>query len=165
MARWEKISVNSLYSVSDDGQVRNDKTGRILKPSLNSCGYLYVQLPVDGKLHLSLIHRLVCKAFVDNKDGKPQVDHIDGNKLNNTAENLRWVSVSENRTAYGNEQRAKNRMRAVLGINENNEQVIFESRKAVAAHFNCHPAKVKYGYRYTRSAKKGWIFYKVEDIV
>ena len=165
MAQWRKVISNDIYSVSDDGQVRNDKTGRILKPSINSCGYLFVQLKENGKQHIALIHRLVCIAFIENKDNKPQVDHIDGNKQNNVVNNLRWVTVSENRTAYGNEQRAKNRMREVLAINEEGERVVFESRKAVAEHFSCHPAKVKYGHRYTRSAKKGWVFYKVEDIV
>lgn len=95
----------------------------------------------------------------------PQIDHIDGDKQNNDISNLHWVSFSENRKAYGNEQRAKNRMREVIGINKNGEKVVFESRKAVSERFKCLPAKIKYGHRYTKSAKKGWIFYKVEDIV
>jgi hypothetical protein len=114
---------------------------------------------------MKYVHRLVGEAFIPNPNNLPQIDHIDGNKHNNDVSNLRWVSVSENCLSYGSEERAKNRMREVIGINPDGEKVVFESRKAVAERFKCHPAKVKYGHKYTKSAKKGWIFYKVEDIV
>lgn len=163
MPKWVKIK-DFDYSVNSKGLVRNDKTNRILKTTISTSGYLFVQL-FKNKAHMKYVHRLVAEAFIPNPNNLPQVDHIDGNKLNNDISNLRWVTVSENRTSFGNEQRAKNRMREVIGINPKGEKVVFESRKAVAEHFECHPAKVKYGHRYTKSAKKGWIFYKVEDIV
>jgi len=163
MPEWVKIN-GFDYSVNSQGQVRNDKTNRILKQTVSTSGYLFVQLFKEKK-HMKYIHRLVGEAFIPNPDNLPQIDHIDGNKQNNAVSNLRWVSISENRLSYGYEERAKSRMRKVVGINENGEKVVFDSRKSVAEHFKCHPAKVKYGYRYTRSEKKGWIFYKVEDIV
>lgn len=163
MPEWVKIK-GFDYSVSDKGDIKNNKTNRILKATISTSGYLFVQIS-DGKPHMKYVHRLVAESFIQNLNNLPQVDHIDGNKLNNSVTNLRWVTVSENRTSFGSEQRAKNRMREVVGINESGTKVVFESRKAVADRFKCHPAKVKYGHRYTRSAKKGWIFYKVEDIV
>lgn len=163
MSEWVKID-GFDYSVNDKGVVKNNKTNRILKTTESTSGYLFVQLS-DGKPHMKYIHRLVGEAFIPNPNNLPQIDHIDGDKHNNNASNLRWVSVSENRLSYGSEERARNRMREVIGINENGEKVVFESRKAVAERFKCHPAKIKYGHKYTRSAKKGWIFYKVEDIV
>ena len=165
MARWAKITEYEMYSVSDDGRVRNDKTNRILKQSINSCGYLYVQLSKNGIQRIGLIHRLVCKAFVENTENKAQVDHIDGNKFNNCAYNLRWVTASENRTAYGNQQRTLHRMRKVLAKSEDGKTMLFDSRMAVAKHFGCSDTKVKYGYSYKKGNKKGWAFYKVEDIV
>ena len=165
MALWRKVVDNNTYSVSDDGQVRNDQTGRILKPCLNSCGYHYVQLTKNKKVSIALIHRLVCKAFNENEEGKLQVDHIDGNKTNNIASNLRWVSASENRKAYGYKARALHRMRSVLAVNDDGRKMTFPSRTAVGEYFQCSDSKVKYRYHYTKGSKKGWIFYKVEDIV
>jgi hypothetical protein len=165
MAQWRKVIENTTYSVSDEGQVRNDSTNKILKPCFNNCGYFYVQLTKDKKVKIALIHRLVAKAFVENADGKKQVDHIDGNKTNNNASNLRWVTASENRKAYGNEKRALSRMRAVRAANDDGREIIFPSRTALSEYFNCSDTKVKYNYHYSKGNKKGWIFYKVEDIV
>jgi hypothetical protein len=165
MTQWQKIIENDTYSVSDSGQVRNDKTGRILKPCLNSCGYYFVQMKKNGKMGIVLIHRLVCRAFVENKDNKKQVDHIDGNKANNHASNLRWVTASENRKAYGGDIRALHRMRPVFAKSDDGQEITFPSRTAVGEYFKCSDTKVKYNYHYTRGNKKGWTFYKVEDIV
>jgi hypothetical protein len=50
------------------------------------------------------VHRLVAQAFIPNPDNLPQVDHIDGNKLNNNVENLQWISASANTKKAGNER-------------------------------------------------------------
>ena len=112
MIEWRKVK-DFNYSVSNKGEVRNDKTGRILKKTVSTSGYLFVQL-FDKKTYMKYIHRLVGEAFIPNPDFLPQIDHIDGDKKNNEVSNLRWVSVSENRLSYGNEERAKNRMRKVI---------------------------------------------------
>ena len=163
MCEWVKIK-GFDYSVNNVGEVRNDKTNHILKQNVSTSGYSFVQLS-DGKPHMKYIHRLVGEAFIPNPNNLPQIDHIDGNKQNNAISNLRWVSISDNRLAYGNNERAKHRMRKVIGIHENGQQIVFDSRTAVGEHFRCSDSKVKYKYLYRRGSKTGWTFYKVEDIV
>lgn len=81
------------YEITYDGQVINKHNGYILKGRLNSKGYLRVSI---GK-KLMFIHRLVAEKYIPNPEGKEQVNHKDGNKLNNCADNLEWVSNKENR--------------------------------------------------------------------
>ena len=85
-----------LYEISNLGNVRNIKTGRILKSNFIGKGYLAVQLCKNGFKKSLQIHRLVAAAFIPNLENKDQVNHIDGNKTNNNVENLEWVSCSEN---------------------------------------------------------------------
>lgn len=83
------------YSVSDEGKVYSIH-GRELKPRDNGRGYLYVQIcGFDGK-RKEYIHRLVARAFIENPDEKPCVNHKDGNKTNNCAANLEWCTHKEN---------------------------------------------------------------------
>ena len=68
------------YSISNHGRVRNNCTGRILKPDTIKNGYYRVGLCTKGKVSRYLVHRLVAIAFVDNPENKACVDHIDNNK-------------------------------------------------------------------------------------
>lgn len=86
--RWKKIDAD--YDVSDQGRIRHGK--RILSGSVHRDNYILVTL--HGKQRP--IHRYVASAFVPNPADKPEVNHKDGNKMNNAAENLEWVTSSEN---------------------------------------------------------------------
>ena len=87
---------NNNYSVSNFGRVRNNRTSKIVKGSKNSNGYLNLDYTIEGTRHYKKIHRLVALAFIPNPDDKAEVDHIDNNKTNNNAYNLRWCTHSEN---------------------------------------------------------------------
>lgn len=85
------------YSIAGDGVVVNTETGRVLKTDLNSCGYKRVTLWSKAQKRVRItVHRLVALHYVDNSEGKPYVNHIDGNKINNFYSNLEWVTCKEN---------------------------------------------------------------------
>lgn len=94
MEDWKQIQDYPNYSVSSFGNVRNDKTGKILSNKrLRGKGYISFALSKgDGKQINKNSHILVANAFIDNPNNYPQVDHIDQNKLNNNVNNLRWVT-------------------------------------------------------------------------
>lgn len=102
MEEWRPIAISQgKYEVSNFGRVRNVKTNRILKPGLCKLrtafgGYYIVRLSCSDKLITRTIHRLVASAFLPEIPGKTQIDHIDGNSLNNSVTNLRRVTPKEN---------------------------------------------------------------------
>ena len=84
------------YSISTDGKVRNLIRGNELTGTVLST-YQYINFRWDGKQKNKAVHRLVAEAFLDKSEEATMVDHIDGNRLNNCIENLRWVTPKENR--------------------------------------------------------------------
>ena len=93
--KWAKIEETSnFYMVSNYGNIIN-KNGNI-KPRKTNYGYHDVRLTHNGRRKRYFIHRLVGKYFIPNPDNKPQINHKDGNKLNNHFENLEWCTQSEN---------------------------------------------------------------------
>ena len=101
---WKDIKdYENYYEISDNGDIRNKNTGKILKPGLrgvktkNSEGYKFVVLcrnPQDHKKYN--VHRLVAEHFVPNPNNHPVVMHKDNNTLNCNADNLEWGTVKEN---------------------------------------------------------------------
>lgn len=82
------------YSVTKEGLVKGPRG--FLKGQVDRGGYLRVQLWIEGTRHYRSVHRLVAENFIDNPEGKTEVNHIDGDKSNNRVENLEWVTRCEN---------------------------------------------------------------------
>jgi hypothetical protein len=97
---WKAIAeCNGEYYISDHGRVKSMKFGkeRILKPCPNTRGYLMVFVAGKwGKQRCNTIHRLVATTFLPNPENKKEINHKDGNKLNNHISNLEWMTRKEN---------------------------------------------------------------------
>ena len=96
MEIWKDIQdYEGYYQISNLGNVRNVKTGKILVGDTNNIGYRRITLysPVKKRF---FVHRLVALHFCSGYKENLVVNHIDGNKLNNRAENLEWITRSEN---------------------------------------------------------------------
>ena len=91
MEKGKYLIEYDCYVAKNGNIMQNDKE---IKPYLNG-GYMTVKLKVNG-LKIMRVHRLVAMAFIPNPENKPCVDHIDGNKLNNYVDNLRWCTIGEN---------------------------------------------------------------------
>ena len=103
---WKDIpGYEGLYQASNLGRIKKIwKTKEtIMKPSLQKEGYLRIGLVKNSKRKSYQVHRLIALCFIDNIYNKKYVNHIDGNKQNNNADNLEWVTASENlKHAYDN---------------------------------------------------------------
>lgn len=93
---WRDIDgYDGKYMISSWGRVKSARG--ILQPYENHKGYLKIGLFKNGTCEKYRVHRLVAKAFILNPRGLPEVNHIDGNKHNNSFTNLEWVSGEQNR--------------------------------------------------------------------
>jgi hypothetical protein len=104
---WKDIpGYEGFYQASTDGKIRsctryNEKSkaaryGNELKLHVGDDGYVHCMLSAHGVSKLHSVHRLVASAHIPNPENKPQVNHIDGDKLNNSVANLEWVTREEN---------------------------------------------------------------------
>lgn len=106
---WASVlGYEGYYEISTSGQIRSlDRSivtasgerfikGKLLRAKNNGYGYKFVLLCKDGIKRCGYIHRLVAQAFHPNPENKPQVNHINGDKEDNTVQNLEWVTPSEN---------------------------------------------------------------------
>jgi len=95
---WAEIPHYPNYMVSTEGRIWNRKHNRFLRPSFDTYGYLSVELYNTDGSSRKLVHRLVGIAFIEGHFSGLQINHIDGNKVNNYVENLAWVTPRENLT-------------------------------------------------------------------
>ena len=102
--RWVK-GLEGFYQISNKGEVysfpRHDNLmrvqgGKLMKTAILPNGYEVAYLSKSGKRYAKYVHKMVAEAFIPNPQNKPEIDHIDTNKLNNNVENLRWCTRKEN---------------------------------------------------------------------
>lgn len=106
-AKWiPVIGYENEYLINDRGDVWSIRNNIVLKPKLSPSGYLRIGLSVNGIRKDYGIHRLVAKAFIENPEGKPTVNHINEIKTDNRAVNLTWATYLEQNTHGTRIQRA-----------------------------------------------------------
>lgn len=138
---WKDIKgYEGIYQISDNGDIKSlnrfDKAGHnlkelIRKQKVTKFGYKNITLYKDGKRKEYFVHRLVAYTFIGMPKGKKQVNHKNGNKIDNRVENLEWVTVSEN-----HKHMYRTGLRSMEGEHHNNRKVnakqaieIFKSRE------------------------------------
>jgi hypothetical protein len=94
MENWKKVPNFNKYEASDLGNIRRIN-GKVLKQINNGTNYMCVCLCENGKAKRLYVHRIVAWTFLNELE-LPEVNHIDGNRQNNSLSNLEWVTRSEN---------------------------------------------------------------------
>lgn len=94
---WKTIpGYEGLYSISNDGRVKNERWNSFLRPSINHGGYACIRLSREGCPRFWTVHALVALTFIGPRPDGKVINHLDGNKLNNRPENLEYCTGAEN---------------------------------------------------------------------
>lgn len=101
MEMWKEIpNTNGKLFVSSYGRIksflRDATNGSILKQTPDKKGYCRIRVTIEREKRSYKVHRLVAEAFLPKREGAEQVNHLDGNKANNSVANLEWVTNAEN---------------------------------------------------------------------
>ena len=130
---WKDIrDYENMYQISNLGRVKSlnyNNTGRekIMKPSVDKDGYLFVRLCKNGKVKNFKVHRLVAQAFISNTNNYPQGNHKDENPSNNFVNNLEWCDAKYNSNYGTRTKRVAGKLaKKVLQIDKNTNEIISE---------------------------------------
>lgn len=164
----KRIFINNIktnYVICDNGKVINTLTGQELNGSQKSNGYIEYCLYLNGVQYYKLAHRLVAEYFIPNPNNFDQVNHKDGNKINNNILNLEWANANTNNAhAWENKLNHVHIKRAVKQYDLNYNLIkIFESiadaKKATGA------SKIREVANGERKTSGGFIWEWMEEFV
>lgn len=120
---------------------------RIRMPGITA-GYRSLVLSIDGIHKDVLVHRLVALTFIPNPENLPQVDHIDGNRENNTVSNLRWVTNKENiHNSIDRGEHTSQVYRSGRKVRCVEDDKIFETMSAAERHYNIPAGMISAGIK------------------
>lgn len=152
---------DSVYQISNKGRVRNTKTNRILKGNVADCGYIRVDLALPNKKRRKfLVHQLVYECFHSSK--YEVINHIDGDKTNNSPENLESVSHKENMRKAAEETNAWNFRKVAQYDIEGNYIQTFLNASDAARAMKILPGSMRNAIRLREGRTQGFIFQYLE---
>ena len=129
-------SYTGMYEATEDGHIYSHYSNKILKEHVNKGGYHTVSLvnKYTRKRTNTMVHRFIAYCLVDGYEEGLQVNHIDGNKSNNTPSNLEWVTPKENvyhasRVTKVRDYRGENNPRYGVTLDEKTKEKISKSLK------------------------------------
>lgn len=172
---WKDVKgYEGFYQVSNKGRIKSlDRMigykgirlrrwkGTLKKPTLRNSGYLKVSLYKFGKPETLEVQRIVAEAFLENPQGKEQVNHIDGNKTNNNVENLEWCTPKEN--SVHAVKVLKKGIKAVVQYDLNGRYIaMFESIAEAAEKTNTRKSSIS-NVIYGRRKKAGGFRWGLKD--
>ena len=158
---WKTIKQNENYSINENGEVKNNISGKILKSFINKkSGYKIIDLWRNNKCKKIALHRLIAETFIPNPLNKPTVDHKDGNRLNNSIDNLRWATYQEQNSKFNT---YGVRSEKITVTNINGTKLEFNRITDVAKYFNCNISNISQMLKKGTYGKRGKTrYYKFE---
>lgn len=159
MEIWCTIKDFDNYQASNYGRIRNARTGRILKTTINQNGYECVTLRKNNMQYVRRVHRLVADAFYDGDHSDLDVNHIDGNKLNNNLSNLEFCTRAENIQHAFRTGLKKPSRQIKIRIVETGE--VFDSIRECARHIGGNQAQIGRVLAGKENICKGYHFEKI----
>lgn len=145
MEKWKNIpGYEGIYEISNLGRIKSyyakngrlTSNARLISGKLDKDGYCEIKLCKNGKIKYTRLHRLVAESFVDG-DASLEVNHKDGDKLNNIASNLEWVTTKEN-IDHAHLIGLHKGCRTKVIIENNKTKMLFESINEAAEYVGHH---------------------------
>ena len=157
---FKQIKSHPRYEINRSGIIRNIKTKSIKAQYISSTGYYMISTSYKNKSNPLRVHRLIAETFINNPDNKPEVNHKDGNKTNNSIKNLEWVTHLENMN-HAKETGLMNNLGSSNGMAKLNESDIPKIRELLSSGVSQY--KISKMFNVSRSAillihlKKRWV--------
>lgn len=153
-----------IYEISETGRVFNCQTGQELKGNVNSYGYRVIALTKNGRKKDKKLHRLLVEAFIPNPNNYDCVNHIDGDKLNNSLDNLEWCTKGYNNRHAREQLSLDFSIKPVIQTTLSGEVVaVWVNASRAASVLNGEPLLISACCRDTAKTAYGYKWYYADD--